>query len=74
MSQEIKTIKLKPFSPTEDLEILEKWLNLPHVSQWWINPQNHWQAALNHPSHEHGIIKLLSIQMTYNRNRKKRKY
>lgn len=48
--------KLVPFLARRDLPLLRRWLDRPHVAQWWGDPEEALTNATEHPPSMHGII------------------
>ncbi|MFH1763734.1 MAG: GNAT family N-acetyltransferase [Gemmatimonadota bacterium] len=51
-------VQLIPFLAPRDLPLLRAWLDRPHVTRWWGDPEEALAHASQHPPAMHGIIAL----------------
>ena len=46
----VKDIRLDPFDSERDADLVLKWINTPHVSQWWGDPSKALSGLMERPN------------------------
>lgn len=50
------TVTLKPFQSANDVDLLARWLNEPHVLKWWGDPERNLIDAKERSADTHALI------------------
>lgn len=49
MPDSVKAVRLDPFDPERDADLVSDWLRTPHVSRWWGDPAKALREVLERP-------------------------
>ena len=45
----VETVRLEPFDPESHADLVAGWLQMPHVAEWWGDPQQNLAEVLQRP-------------------------
>jgi aminoglycoside 6'-N-acetyltransferase len=46
----VETVRLEPFDPESHADLVARWLQTPHVAEWWGDPQQNLAEVLQRPA------------------------
>ena len=50
MTDTVEAVRLEPFDPELDADLVAGWLRAPHVAEWWGDPQQNLAEVLQRPA------------------------